>query len=1049
MSASAPHNRSDVHIAIVCALRVEADAVLNILDKCWDDEGHEYGRAEHDTNFYTVGSVGQHSVVVVRLSGMGTIRSTDAANNIRHSFPNIQLALVVGVCGAVPTPPGRDIYLGDLIISSRVTQYNCGRQYTNGFQRKSAADGNLPGTSRQVLNFLSFLEQERCNQKIRENIRSSVIEIERRATALSYPGAEHDHLYDPSFIHKHMIRGTCSSCDLNDSVDCELAIKTTCQELGCSSAGRIVRYGRAADSDNQQLKHMPGIHIGHIGTADTVMKSAHHRDQIAENDNIIAFEMEGSGVWDQFPTIVVKGVCDYADSHKNKDWQPYAALIAAIGMKALLNLWTPTVPHRVTEQPRPTPSRAELLSSKLADALHYEGKHTRYDHLGSQKIPPKSFDWVWKTNIRSWLRETSMQSPPFWITGKPGSGKSTLMKYLSECRQTKKLLGKGGKNFSIAAFFFDFRAGTSTANNRLGVMKMLISHLCEINQPVATRLAELNEHDPIESMSEDRLIHCFGTALQDIKTRTYVFVDGLDEFTGEYEDLVYFLEKLQNKTSIRMCLASRPEPVLKRYCMRFPSFAMQDYNATSIQAYIKHAVQLAEDRLMPCEALKDIKLQDGIVRKAQGVIIWARFAIDSLLRMGQGQVSLANLEDALDQLPEDLDLMYERTLKMIPDSVSDEAALLLCWMIAGRTELKVLYGYWHWFFLEYHGVLPSEPALVGDDALASFAIRLAQILGSFVETSTQFKVINYPYDLIYYDPKKRQFRERAGSRLPSAIFKLIAHLHRNRLNYVQITHKTIVDFLRKSDLFQSLVPLELRGSNTLHTAASILVSVTTQGDVDLTTLLPVFRSIGSGYDGDFIATLSNRDCELLLRDLVRNRIWKPRTALVRWCLFNFGRLCGSPSILDPEAFRVALESPLLALGMLGWYERWFRLCIGDLLSDSASIARLSQFASLWIAYCKVMPSFLRDAFEHSTIGSALLPRDRNRLLDLNLGNPPFSTEDIEIANLLAPHCTKILEHLRPYIQGQLECATGDDRLNSAIELEDRSPSTDRNTSAAS
>ncbi|KAI1267625.1 purine and uridine phosphorylase [Xylariaceae sp. FL1019] len=371
MLVSAPHDRSDIKIAIICALRVEADAVHRALDRCWDDEGHKYGKAEHDTNFYTVGSVGQHNVVVVRLSGMGTIRSTDAASNIRHSFPNIQLALVVGVCGAVPTPPGQDIYLGDLVISSRVIQYNFGRQYPKGFQRKSAVDDNLAGASRQVLNFLSFLEQERNNRKIRADLRSSLLELEDRKTALPYPGAEHDHLYDPAFIHKHNIRGTCAVCDMDGNIDCELAIKQTCQELGCSSAGCIVRYGRTAHSDDQQLKHMPEIHIGHVGTADTVMKSAQHRNQIASNDAVIAFEMEGSGVSDQFPAIVVKGVCDYADSHKSKDWQPYAALIAALGTKALLNLWTPTVPDRITKVLSssgyaPDNSRSDLTNSRTS-----------------------------------------------------------------------------------------------------------------------------------------------------------------------------------------------------------------------------------------------------------------------------------------------------------------------------------------------------------------------------------------------------------------------------------------------------------------------------------------------------------------------------------------------------------------------------------------------------------------------------------------------------------------------------------------------------------
>ncbi len=66
------------------------------------------------------------------------------------------------------------------------------------------------------------------------------------------------------------------------------------------------------------------------------MKDGEDRDKIAKKFNIIAFEMESAGVWESFPCVVIKGVCDYADSHKNKKWQNYAAATAACCMKAFL-----------------------------------------------------------------------------------------------------------------------------------------------------------------------------------------------------------------------------------------------------------------------------------------------------------------------------------------------------------------------------------------------------------------------------------------------------------------------------------------------------------------------------------------------------------------------------------------------------------------------------------------------------------------------------------------------------------------------------------------
>jgi len=91
----------------------------------------------------------------------------------------------------------------------------------------------------------------------------------------------------------------------------------------------------------------PVVHFGLIASGDTVMKSGKRRDEIAKNLNVIAFEMEGAGVWDNLPCIVIKGVCDYADSHKNKKWQNYAAATAASCMKAFLEKLPSVLPGSV------------------------------------------------------------------------------------------------------------------------------------------------------------------------------------------------------------------------------------------------------------------------------------------------------------------------------------------------------------------------------------------------------------------------------------------------------------------------------------------------------------------------------------------------------------------------------------------------------------------------------------------------------------------------------------------------------------------------------
>jgi nucleoside phosphorylase len=103
----------------------------------------------------------------------------------------------------------------------------------------------------------------------------------------------------------------------------------------------------------EQQEIQPAVHFGLIASGDTVMKSGTERDDITRQEGIIAFEMESAGVWDIFPCTVIKGACDYADSHKTKKWQRYAAATAAACAKAFLEFWEPSATDQVMNRPAP------------------------------------------------------------------------------------------------------------------------------------------------------------------------------------------------------------------------------------------------------------------------------------------------------------------------------------------------------------------------------------------------------------------------------------------------------------------------------------------------------------------------------------------------------------------------------------------------------------------------------------------------------------------------------------------------------------------------
>jgi nucleoside phosphorylase len=311
-----PANRDQFEIAIICALPLEADAVEILFDHHWDDAGPSYDKTAGDTNAYSTGAIGRHNVVLAHMPGMGKASAAAVAVNCRNSFPNIRLALVVGVCGVVPfSLSAEERVLGDVIISDGVIQYDFGRQYPEGFSRKDTLLDSLGRPNTEIRSLMSKLRGFRHKKKLQDRMVYYLAEIQKEpALYADYPGASYDKLFEAKYRH------------INDEQPCD--------DCGCNGP---VEPRRRLEHGNPE----PAVHFGLIASGDTVLKSGEDRDRHAQQAEVIGFEMESAGVWDNFPCIVIKGACDYADSHKSKTWQRYAAATAAACMKAFLDGWVP------------------------------------------------------------------------------------------------------------------------------------------------------------------------------------------------------------------------------------------------------------------------------------------------------------------------------------------------------------------------------------------------------------------------------------------------------------------------------------------------------------------------------------------------------------------------------------------------------------------------------------------------------------------------------------------------------------------------------------
>lgn len=309
---------SQYTVGWICALALELTAARQFLDDEHEAPDHV---AANDTNTYTLGTMAGHKVVIVVLPEYGTNSAASAAANMLNSFPNVRLGLMVGIGGGAPSRKN-DIRLGDVVVSEPkngtggVYQYDFGKTIQG---REFQQTGHLNQPPPVVLTALKKLESiyESDGHHIQETIRMILERKPKLAKKYRQPSQHLDRLYETSVQHPHEDDAWCEDlCAVDPSMIIE-------------------RHQREEDEDD------PAVHYGVIASANQVMKDARLRDDLARKKGILCFEMEAAGLMNHFPCMVVRGICDYSDSHKNKEWQGYAAMTAAAYTKDLLKTIMP------------------------------------------------------------------------------------------------------------------------------------------------------------------------------------------------------------------------------------------------------------------------------------------------------------------------------------------------------------------------------------------------------------------------------------------------------------------------------------------------------------------------------------------------------------------------------------------------------------------------------------------------------------------------------------------------------------------------------------
>ncbi|KAF7592995.1 hypothetical protein BBP40_012154 [Aspergillus hancockii] len=416
----------------ISAIMTEYAAAQAFFDET--HEGPEHTQVS-DMNHYSLGRIGKHNVVmaVLPMWKYGKVSAANVASHMLQSFPNIRIGLMVGVGGGAPSEK-HDVRLGDVVVSAALDQHTGVFQYDFGKTIQNERFQTIGQLNKPPVLFNYAISGLRTEYIMRsghdlENAIDSILETKPPTFRKAYerPDPTSDVLYKPNIIHPS-------------------GSQASCQDVCGSEPEKLEERRERGDKIE--------IHYGLIASADQLMRDAVKRNILSKEKDVLCFEMEAAGLMDEFPCQVIRGICDYADTHKNKAWQGYAAMTAAAYAKDLLREIKPSqveVQARISltiedvqAEVRDTRKMVKkLIISRQDDENDKDSKKNReilewlttttYGPQQSDCIQTRQADtgqWLLKSNeYQTWL---SIERQRLFCAGIPGAGKTILTSIVIE-----------------------------------------------------------------------------------------------------------------------------------------------------------------------------------------------------------------------------------------------------------------------------------------------------------------------------------------------------------------------------------------------------------------------------------------------------------------------------------------------------------------------------------------------------------------------------------------------------------------------------------------